>query len=239
MTLDTTTALDELEMAAWEMMSLDDRVLRKSPVSASKLREFFNIDGAVPYLPALRPLFFHSKIIFLMHTLQLAFGGGAVECDNGNIEVKMCPKTTAQILHISPGTQSVLRRFFKDQGLFDSKYSRKEGVFVLTLNPCLFQEFMHRACVQISRAKMQEKPPVPPKEPALASKPSGMPKVLEVVLSSIQKPEIKDPLPGTLPGHATPSKDPQNAKTHMTSQDWDTFTNDIPWGDKSDYAQFL
>ena len=79
MTLNTNTALNELEMAAWEMMSLADRDLGKTQVRPSKLRELFNIDGAVPYLPALRPFFSHSKIIFLMHTLQLAFGGGAVE----------------------------------------------------------------------------------------------------------------------------------------------------------------
>ncbi len=38
---------------------------------------------------------------------------------------------------------------------------------------------------------------------------------------------------------STPQKEPSRAKSHMTSQDWETFTDDIPWCDKSDYEQFL
>ena len=138
----------------------------------------------------------------------------------------MCPKTTVQILHISPGTQSVLRRFFKEQGLFDSKYSRKEGVFILTLNPCLFQEFMHRISRQtrpqvILQTAPQNPPQVSPQLPQKGTESSPKsftgPKVLEVVLSGIQKPQQPHATPFI--GQAAPQKETLPTKSHITSQD--------------------
>lgn len=235
MTLDTTTALDELEMAAWEMINLDEKVTGKTPLDQSKLQEFFSVDKVVPYLPSLRPFFSHGKIIFLMHTLQLAFGGASVQTNEGNIEVKMCPKKTAQFLHISPKTQGVLRKFFKEQGLFDSKYLRKEGVFLISISPCRFNEFLHRLSRQMRQAtnplitvpniQVNSEIPASKNAPTIA---------LKVILSQIQ--------PAQTPSNTAPFTQPKDilhTKSHMTSQDWDAFTDDIPWGDANDYEQFL
>lgn len=168
--------LNELEMAAWEMIHLGDKTLDTASPKAQEVREFFAFKGVVPYLPSLRPFFSHTKIIFLMHTLQLAFGGHARQQENGNIEIKMCAKLTEENLHISSQTQRTLRKFFAEQGIFESRYSRKEGVFLITLNPVILQEFMHRlAKISLPKAPVQALPLSPKEVPVLPKSTQPLP----------------------------------------------------------------
>lgn len=225
----TQTTLDALEMVTLDMMNLGTDRLWKKPSSPCEIRELFAKDGMVPYLPALRPFLSYSKIIFLMHTLQLAFNGDFNKDNDGNIQIKMCPNTTAQILNISPKTQSTLRRFFKEHGILESQYIRKEGVYLITLNPLKLKEFLH----EISPQKAKEKVP-------LDAAPKNTPpsKILSTVLEQIHTSNHEARNSFTRPA-TMPPKESSCTKSAMSSQDWDQFTNQIPWGNKNDYEQFL